>query len=140
MHRMEGPALILLAGSLALTGCSAAADEDGSARTPTATADAPAAESPVATYPGTRVGMDAALEGTLRLVDDCVVVGGAEGPYTVLVFPEEGGATWNDGVLSWNGTDYRVGARVQFGGGAGTGHFSHLPDGCVGLPSFLVGS
>ena len=138
MHRMAQPAAALLAGAVALAGCSVAADEAGNGQTTTATP--PADESPVATYPGIRVGMDAALESTLQFVDDCVVVGGAEGPYTVIAFLEEGGATWNDGVLTWDGNDYRVGERVQFGGGAGTGHFSHLPEGCVGLPSFLVGS
>ncbi len=138
MHRIASSTALLLAGALALVGCSAAAG--GTVRAGATGAPEPASESPVATYPGTRVGMDAALESTLRLVDDCVVVGGAEGPYTVIAFPEEGGATWNDGVLTWDGKDYRVDERVRFGGGAGTGHFSHLPEGCVGLPSFLVGS
>lgn len=93
----------------------------------------------MATYPGTGVGFDAAIQGTLQLVDNCVVMGG-EGSYVVPVFPDASDVSWNDGVLTWNGNDYRAGEEVSFGGGGTASEDSYIPEGCAGLPTILIGT
>lgn len=130
---------LLVIVTVALTGCSAAGSDLEERGALTAT-PAPA-RSPLATYPPPRVGMDAALEGIVRLAGECVVLEGADGSNTVPVFPA-GEASWEAGVLVWDGEEYRMGDVLLAGGGAGPSQQAdaYLPRDCQGLPSFLVGS
>jgi hypothetical protein len=140
MNRIECSVALLLLVVPALVGCSANDDAGEPQATPSATAD-PEQSSPLATYPPPRVGMDAALQGTLRLVDGCVVVEGTDGSFTVPIFPS-GEASWRDGVLAWDGEEYSDGDTLFAGGGGGPSQQqdAYFPSGCAGLPSFLVGA
>jgi hypothetical protein len=56
----------------------------------------------------------ARLEGTLALVDDCLVIAG--GSPVQPVFPE-GSVRWEDGRLIFKGAAYPIGSRIVVGGG-----------------------
>ena len=83
--------------------------------------------------------MDALLRGTLRLSNGCVTVEGTDGSLAVPVFPS-GDASWRDGVLTWQGREYREGDSVEFGGGGGVpSKIQYLPEGCGDRQTWIVG-
>lgn len=96
---------------------------------------------PLAVYPRPDAGMDALLQGTIRLDDECVTVwasDGIDGRRVVPVFPA-GDATWSDGVLSWRGAQYREGDEISLGGGfTGDVAGAYVPAGCGDLEAFSV--
>lgn len=130
VRRVSGLALVGMMFFVA--GCSASTSDPSGAQT-----SATARASPVATYPPPPVGMDAALEGTLRLVDQCLVVEGTDGAHTVPVFPSDE-VDWSADVLTWRTKEYRAGDHILLGGGGGSSPDGYLPKGCVGLASWLV--
>ena len=133
---MAVAALLLVSASFA--GCSATSNITALQETPTPSAE-PAQASPLATYPGSPTGMDAAFHGTLRVVDGCLGLGGPAGLSEVLVFASDS-ASWNDGVLTWKGEQYRDGDPISGGGGHGSTTDGYLPTGCLSLPTWLVGA
>jgi hypothetical protein len=94
---------------------------------------------PLATYPRPDFGMDALLEGTLTVRDDCVAIARSDGAITVPVFPS-GDASWTDGVLSWRDGTFGEGDPISVGGGLAGPHIasSYIPAGCSGLDAFTV--
>ncbi|RKN69085.1 hypothetical protein D7252_16870 [Microbacterium sp. CGR2] len=97
---------------------------------------------PLAVYSRTGYGMDALLEGTLRVVDGCVVVGSGESPTTIPMFPSDD-AAWDAETdeLIWKGERYGDGDPISLGGGSvGTEGIegSYLPEACKGDEIFLV--
>lgn len=97
---------------------------------------------PLAMYPRTDAGMDALFEGTLRLIDGCVVVEAPEGLLVLPVFPS-GDASWSDGVLMWRDHEYVDGDAISLGGGGGGGPVgststAYIPEDCVGLSAWWV--
>ena len=137
MYRRSVFAVLLALTVPTLVGCSLLPGVDesnnaGSSPSPTTIS------SPLATYPGPAVPWQVGITGTLRVVNGCVAIGD---PGAVVVFPA-GEASWNDGVLTWQQHTYRVGDTVSFGGGGvvSPSQVKYLPPGCVGHPTFLVGS
>ncbi len=138
MQWTEVPARILLAlaAGVMLSACSSvppAADE----LTPP-----PRAGSPAAAYERTGdwgTGEQAQLAGTLRLVDGCLVVEGADGRQTVPVFPMD--FTWREGDSSLEGFGHAltVGGDVVLAGGFTefAGDVTRLPEGCEGAQAYF---
>lgn len=92
---------------------------------------------PLAAYPSPEGGMDALLEGTLRLQNGCLVITGDPGVW-VPYFPA-GSASWDGEVLRWNERDYRDGDQISIGGGeVGIGPDAYTPEGCTGIDAWLV--
>lgn len=119
-------AVVVASLTLVVASCSAAPDPE----------PAPEPE-PLAVYPRTDYGMDALLEGTLR-----VVVGSGESPTTIPMFPSDD-VTWDAeaGELIWKGERYGDGDSISLGGGSvGTETIggAHLPEACEGDEIFLV--
>lgn len=95
---------------------------------------------PLAMYPRPDAGMDALLEGTLRVVDGCVTVESADAASVVPVFPV-GDATWSDDTLTRRGETYRSGDAIALGGGFSAGttmEGAYIPEGCASLELFTV--
>lgn len=90
----------------------------------------------LATYDARGAGMDALLVGTVRITDTCVTV--VEGALvTVPAF--DGGASVEDGVLRFRGTDYPDGAAIELGGGEADDLSGvRIPAGCPTERVFLV--
>jgi hypothetical protein len=96
--------------------------------------------SALALYPAPAVGMEAAVVGTLRVIDGCLGVGDSHSLSAVLVFPE-GEASLRDSGLTWRGGTYPIGDDIDFGGGGGdASYIAYLPAGCAGVTPFFVGS
>ena len=105
-----------------------------------ATVDVPQS-GPVAMYPQPNGGMDALLEGTLTVIEDCVVVTQSDGSIAVPVFPV-GDASWDgdEGVLSWRGDEFREGDPISVGGGFSDAALTaaYIPTSCAGTDTFAV--
>ncbi|KZE94616.1 hypothetical protein AVP42_00900 [Agromyces sp. NDB4Y10] len=129
---MSGGALTIVLVA-ALVGCSMT-DSPQPDPTPTPSSDTP---SELATYPSSGGGMDALAVGKLALANGCLVIEGSDESMLVPVFPSDE-ATWNDGVLTWGGKEYRVGDTIRLGGGGSPPGYVEVPDGCTGLPTWLV--
>jgi hypothetical protein len=140
MYQRTLPLLVFAFVLMPCAGCSITPAAEESHRR-TSSASEAALPNPLATYSGTVVGMDAAMTGTLRLIDGCLATGDPGSISQVLVFPQ-GEASWRDGVLTWRQYTHRVGDTVQFGGGAvgDPSQIGYLPPGCADHPAFLVGS
>ena len=120
-------ASVCVVGMLMLTGCAVFGPQ-----VPT--------EGPIAVYPRPDAGMDALLEGTLRITDECVWVE-AYGRDVVVVFPA-GDASVDDHRLTYLDREYVDGDDISLGGGHVTGAFGddvYVPQGCGVLEEpFLV--
>jgi hypothetical protein len=131
MRRLIGCAALAAIGIAALSGCGAIGGGG----------DIPS-EGPLAVHPRPEGGMDALLEGTVRIDDGCVRVDYAPAEYAVPSFPA-GDATYADGILTWKGEEYRTGDPIALGGGfAGTASSpsasGYMPKACVGTEVFVV--
>ena len=127
MSRTTRFGVVVLASTLALVGCAA---------TPLPSSG------PVAVYPAPDYGMDALLDGTVRLNDGCLVVEGGEGTTAVPVFPSDD-VTWDEDskLLTWRGETYSDGDAISLGGGfVGTSGIEngYFPEDCAGREAFLV--
>ena len=103
----------------------------------------PHAGSPAAAYERTGdwgTGEQATLAGTLRLVDGCLVVEGADGRQTVPVFPTD--FTWREGDSSLEGFGHAVtvdGDVVLTGGFTEfAGDVTRLPEGCERAQAYFM--
>lgn len=88
-------------------------------------------------YPRANAGMDALLEGTLRVEPDCVFVVTENDTLAVPVFPA-GDAEWDDGELEYRDEDYEDGDEISLGGGFSPAGNAYIPDGCLGHQLFVV--
>jgi hypothetical protein len=80
------------------------------------------AASPLALYPGSSVGLQAQLQGTLEMADDCLYISRAGGERWLAAFPSPG-TTWDAGDRSVRMGDkvLRVGGTGSFTGGEMSG-------------------
>lgn len=94
---------------------------------------------PLAMYPKPNGGMDALLEGTLTVIDDCIAIAQSDGGRAVPVFPV-GDASWDEGVLSWRGDEFREGDPISVGGGFSDAALTaaYIPSGCGDFDAFAV--
>jgi len=74
----------------------------------------------VATYRSNGITASGRLEGTLGVVDGCVMLTSPSNPDGVLVFFPEGQARWNeeDRSVTIAGERFRMGDRIALAGGA----------------------
>lgn len=131
MHRRIAGSALAVLGVALLSGCAVFA---GGGEIPTA--------GPLAVHPRPEAGMDALLEGTLRVEGGCVQVEDIYAGLVVPTFPA-GDATYAEGVLTWRGEEYRTGEPIALGGGfTGTASYpsasGYMPKACVGLEVFVV--
>jgi hypothetical protein len=88
------------------------------------------------------VGQGFDLIGTVRVLDDCLVVAREGSEPVVPVFPS-GITEWADGELRWAGDVYHRGDPIELGGGPIADHFQpaskkYIPGDCDGLDRFYV--
>ena len=133
MHERSLFVMLLAFVSLLIAGCSSTGSEmmPGQDQVPQS--------GPLAMYPKPTDGMDALLEGTLTVTDDCVTIAHSDGTRSVPVFPA-GDASWNEGVLSWRGGEFGEGDPISVGGGlfAAPLTASYIPAGCQSFDAFAV--
>jgi hypothetical protein len=88
------------------------------------------------------VGQSFYLIGTVRVVDDCLVVT-REGSEPVVPVLPSGITEWADGELRWAGDAYHLGDSIELGGGPIADDFQpvskkYIPENCEGLDRFYV--
>lgn len=93
------------------------------------------ADTPVAFVTGPPSGgMDALQAGVLNLRDSCLLVEGRDGALILPVF-NHARVSWDGQVLTWEGNEYRIGDRIDLGGGMGgdtsAEWVDYVPDGCA---------
>ncbi|WP_409332670.1 hypothetical protein [Trujillonella humicola] len=129
--------LVAVAAAGTLSACSSAPPAADEVTSP------PDEGSPAAAYERTGdwgTGEQALLAGTLRLVDGCLVVEGADGRQTVPVFPTD--FTWREGDSSVEGLGHvvTVDEDVVLTGGftESAGGVARLPEGCEGAQAYFL--